>query len=139
MARAFKEVSHLVLLAAGLAVFLKIATGAHPQAVSPGAGPVVMRYRIIGAPGYSATDLKTAQTWILERHFKTVPGVIAVTSQKDGDAIVGTLLLQTGDRGTAEAAIDEVNRSGILPPGMRLEKSQTPVFKRDNRRARPGG
>ena len=31
-----------------------------------------------GPPGYSVTDLKTIQDWILERRFKAVPGVIDV-------------------------------------------------------------
>ncbi len=38
----------------------------------------IYRYRIVGPPGYSATDLKTIQDWILERRFKAVPGVIDV-------------------------------------------------------------
>ncbi len=39
----------------------------------------IYRYRIVGPPGYSVTDLKTLQDWILERRFKAVPGVIDVT------------------------------------------------------------
>ena len=39
----------------------------------------IFRYRVIGPPGYSVTDLKTIQDWILERRFKAVPGVIDVT------------------------------------------------------------
>src|ERR1700737_1777260 len=39
----------------------------------------IYRYRIIGPPGYSVTDLKTLQNWVLERRFKAVPGVIDVT------------------------------------------------------------
>jgi len=39
----------------------------------------VYRYRVVGPPGYSVTDLKTTQNWILERRFKAVPGVIDVT------------------------------------------------------------
>jgi len=38
----------------------------------------IMRYRVVGPPGYSVTDLKTIQDWILERRFKAVPGVIDV-------------------------------------------------------------
>jgi cobalt-zinc-cadmium resistance protein CzcA len=38
----------------------------------------VMRYRVIGPPGYSVTDLKTIEDWILERRFKAVPGVVDV-------------------------------------------------------------
>ena len=39
----------------------------------------IMRYRVIGPPGYTVTDLKTIQDWILQRRFKAVPGVIDVT------------------------------------------------------------
>jgi cobalt-zinc-cadmium resistance protein CzcA len=39
----------------------------------------IYRYRITGPPGYSVTDLKTLQDWVLERRFKAVPGVIDVT------------------------------------------------------------
>ena len=38
----------------------------------------IYRYRVVG-PGYSATDLKTLQDWVLERRFRAVPGVIDVT------------------------------------------------------------
>ena len=37
-----------------------------------------MRYRVVGPPGYSVTDLKTIEDWMLERRFKAVPGVIDV-------------------------------------------------------------
>ncbi|MBN9087827.1 MAG: efflux RND transporter permease subunit [Reyranella sp.] len=39
----------------------------------------IFRYRVSGPPGYTVTDLKTIQDWILERRFKAVPGVIDVT------------------------------------------------------------
>jgi cobalt-zinc-cadmium resistance protein CzcA len=53
--------------------------GATPQ-ISPWS-PIgeVYRYRVVGPPGYSVTDLKTIQNWILERRFKAVPGVLDVT------------------------------------------------------------
>ena len=38
----------------------------------------IYRYRLTGPPGYSVTDLKTIQDWILERRIKAVPGVIDV-------------------------------------------------------------
>src|SRR5580658_8981192 len=52
--------------------------GVQPQ-VSP-TSPIgeIYRYRVAGPPGYSVTDLKTIQDWILERRFKAVPGVIDV-------------------------------------------------------------
>src|SRR5882724_11985927 len=39
----------------------------------------IFRYRVVGPPGYSVTDLKTIQDWILLRRLKSVPGVIDVT------------------------------------------------------------
>jgi cobalt-zinc-cadmium resistance protein CzcA len=39
----------------------------------------IFRYRVVGPAGYSVTDLKTIQDWILQRRFKAVPGVIDVT------------------------------------------------------------
>src|SRR5271168_2410352 len=38
----------------------------------------IYRYRIVGPPNYSVTDLKTIQDWILQPRFKAVPGVIDV-------------------------------------------------------------
>jgi cobalt-zinc-cadmium resistance protein CzcA len=53
--------------------------GSTPQ-ISPWS-PIgeIYRYRVAGPPGYTVTDLKTIQDWILERRFKAVPGVIDVT------------------------------------------------------------
>jgi cobalt-zinc-cadmium resistance protein CzcA len=52
---------------------------AQPQ-ISP-TSPIgeIFRYRVVGPPNYSVTDLKTLQDWVLERRFKAVPGVIDVT------------------------------------------------------------
>jgi heavy metal efflux system protein len=52
---------------------------AQPQ-ISP-LSPIgeIMRYRLVGPPGFSVTDLKTLQDWVLQRRFKAVPGVIDVT------------------------------------------------------------
>ena len=51
---------------------------AQPQ-ISP-ESPIgeIMRYRVVGPPGYSVTDLKTIEDWMLERRFKAVPGVADV-------------------------------------------------------------
>jgi heavy metal efflux system protein len=53
--------------------------GAQPQ-ISP-TSPIgeIFRYRVVGPPNYSVTDLKTLENWVLERRFKAVPGVIDVT------------------------------------------------------------
>jgi heavy metal efflux system protein len=39
----------------------------------------IYRYRLVGPPNYSVLDLKTLQDWVLQRRFRTVPGVIDVT------------------------------------------------------------
>jgi cobalt-zinc-cadmium resistance protein CzcA len=53
--------------------------GAQPE-LSP-ESPIgeIYRYRLVGPPGYSVSDLKTIQDWILERRFKAVPGVTDVS------------------------------------------------------------
>jgi cobalt-zinc-cadmium resistance protein CzcA len=53
--------------------------GVQPQ-ISP-TSPIgeIYRYRVVGPPDYSVTDLKTLEDWVLERRFKAVPGVIDVT------------------------------------------------------------
>jgi len=55
-----------------------------PNAALPGVSPTspigeIFRYRVVGPPNYSVTDLKTIEDWILERQFKAVQGVIDVT------------------------------------------------------------
>jgi cobalt-zinc-cadmium resistance protein CzcA len=62
-----------------LAQLAPLPNGAQP-AISP-TSPIgeIFRYRVVGPQGYSVTDLKTLQDWVLERRFKAVPGVIDVT------------------------------------------------------------
>jgi cobalt-zinc-cadmium resistance protein CzcA len=52
--------------------------GVQPQ-ISP-SSPIgeIYRYRLVGPRGYSVTDLKTIEDWILQRRLKAVPGVIDV-------------------------------------------------------------
>ena len=55
-----------------------------PPGVSPEISPTspigeIYRYRLKGPPGYSTLDLKTLQDWVLQRRFRSVPGVIDVT------------------------------------------------------------
>lgn len=54
--------------------------GAQPQ-ISP-SSPIgeIMRYRLVGPPGWTTTELKTLNDWILDRRFKRVPGVVDVTT-----------------------------------------------------------
>ena len=59
--------------------------GPLPNGVQPVLSPTspigeIFRYRVIGPPGFSVTDLKTIEDWVLERRFKAVPGVIDVIS-----------------------------------------------------------
>ncbi|HET8705291.1 MAG TPA: efflux RND transporter permease subunit, partial [Pseudomonadales bacterium] len=54
-----------------------------PGGAQPGISPTspigeIYRYRVVGPPGYSVTDLKTIQDWLLERRFKAIDGVIDV-------------------------------------------------------------
>src|SRR5260370_983804 len=64
----------------GLTQVGALPSGAQP--VLPPTSPIgeIFRYRVVGPPGYSVTDLKTIQDWILLRRLKSVPGVIDVTS-----------------------------------------------------------
>jgi cobalt-zinc-cadmium resistance protein CzcA len=61
-----------------LAQLPPLPNGATPQ-ISPDS-PIgeIMRYRVYGPPGYSVTNLKTIEDWMLERRFKAVPGVVDV-------------------------------------------------------------
>jgi cobalt-zinc-cadmium resistance protein CzcA len=54
-----------------------------PNGAQPGISPwspigEIYRYHVVGPPGYSVTDLKTIEDWILERRFRAVPGVVDV-------------------------------------------------------------
>jgi cobalt-zinc-cadmium resistance protein CzcA len=62
-----------------LATLGALPNGAQPQ-ISP-LSPIgeIFRYKLVGPPNYSLTDLKTLQDWILQRRFRAVPGVIDVT------------------------------------------------------------
>ncbi|WP_353226554.1 CusA/CzcA family heavy metal efflux RND transporter [Novosphingobium sp.] len=61
-----------------LAQLSPLPAGAQPV-ISP-TSPVgeIYRYQLVGPKGYSVTDLKTLQDWVLQRRFKAVPGVIDV-------------------------------------------------------------
>src|SRR5712672_3113623 len=56
-----------------------------PGNVLPQISPIsaigeIYRYRLVGPPNYSVLDLKTLQDWVLQRRFRSVPGVIDVTA-----------------------------------------------------------
>ena len=57
---------------------LQLPNNAQPQLSPESAVGEVYRYQLTGPPGYSLTDLKTLQDWLLERRFRTIPGVIDV-------------------------------------------------------------
>jgi cobalt-zinc-cadmium resistance protein CzcA len=59
--------------------FVQLPAGAQPQLSPWNAIGEVFRYFLRGK-GYSLTELKTAEDWILEREFRKVPGVIDVVS-----------------------------------------------------------
>jgi heavy metal efflux system protein len=61
-----------------LAQIPPLPNGAQPQ-ISP-VSPIgeIIRYRLVGPPGYSVLDLKTLQDWVLQRRFRAVPGVVDV-------------------------------------------------------------
>src|ERR1700749_3825068 len=62
-----------------LAQLPTLINGATPQISPPSPIGEIYRYQVIGPPGYSVTDLKTLEDWVLERRFKAVPGVVDVT------------------------------------------------------------
>ncbi len=66
----------------------------------------IYRYRVVGPPGYSSTDLKTLQDWVLQRRFKATPGVIDVT----------------GWGGKTKAYEIDVDRSRLLSFGVSLSQ-----------------
>src|SRR5215510_8850650 len=57
---------------------LQLPNNAQPVISPESAVGEVFRYELVGPPGVSLTDLKTTQDWVLERRFRTIPGVIDV-------------------------------------------------------------
>src|SRR3982075_470066 len=74
----YREASQLVINR--LSQLAPLPNGA-PPLLSP-TSPIgeIFRYRVVGPAGFSVTDLKTIQDWILLRRLKSVPGVIDVTT-----------------------------------------------------------
>jgi cobalt-zinc-cadmium resistance protein CzcA len=97
-----------------LAVLRDLPEGAQPT-ISP-LSPIgeIMRYRLVGPPGFSVDDLKTLQEWVLERRFKRVPGVIDVTSfggrSKSYNVVVD--LMRMNAHGLSLPDVIEAVRSG---------------------------
>jgi cobalt-zinc-cadmium resistance protein CzcA len=76
----------------------------------------IFRYRVTGPKGFSVTDLKTIQDWILLRRLKAVPGVIDVTTwggkSKTFDITVDLDRLQAHGL-TLKQVIDGLNSANI--------------------------
>jgi cobalt-zinc-cadmium resistance protein CzcA len=75
-----------------------------PNGAQPGISPdsptgEIYRYRLEGPPGFSVTDLKTLQDWVVQRRFRAVPGIADVTGwggkTKTYDATIDLAKLQT--------------------------------------------
>src|SRR6266849_8537864 len=58
---------------------VQLPAGVQPQLSPWSAIGELYRYQLVGE-GHSVMDVKTVQDWVLERHFKQVPGVIDVVS-----------------------------------------------------------
>jgi heavy metal efflux system protein len=110
-----------------LAQLPQLPNNAQPQ-ISPWS-PIgeIMRYRLVGPPGYSVMDLKTLQDWVLERRFKAVPGVIDVTGfggkTKAYEISVDLLKLQAYGMTLAQL-VQTLNNSNINVGGQTLDISQ---------------
>jgi cobalt-zinc-cadmium resistance protein CzcA len=103
-----------------------------PNSVTPQISPwspigEIMRYKLVGPPGYSVTDLKTLQDWVLERRLKAVPGVIDVNGfggkTKAYDVAVDLRKLQAYGI-TLPQLIQTLNNSNINVGGQTLEISE---------------
>src|SRR5262249_43777370 len=103
-----------------------------PNNVAPQISPwspigEIMRYRVVGPPGYSVTDLKTLQDWVLQRRFKAVPGVIDVIgfggNTKAYEVSVDVLKLQAYGL-TLPQLVQALNNSNINVGGQTLDISE---------------
>src|SRR5262249_36752534 len=103
-----------------------------PNNVSPQISPwspigEILRYKLVGLSGYSVTDLKTLQDWLLQRRFKSVPGVIDVVGfggkTKAYDVAVDLLKLQSYGL-TLPQLVQTLNNSNINVGGQAVDISQ---------------
>jgi cobalt-zinc-cadmium resistance protein CzcA len=92
-----------------------------PNGVQPQLSPTspigeIFRYRVAAPPGYTVTDLKTIEDWVLERRFKAIPGVIDVTGwggkTKTYDITIDLARLQAYNL-TLKQVIDGLNNANI--------------------------
>ncbi|MBV8567134.1 MAG: efflux RND transporter permease subunit [Methylobacteriaceae bacterium] len=106
-----------------LALLSSLPAGVKPQ-ISPWS-PVgeIFRYRVVGPPSYSTTDLRTIEDWQLERRFKAVPGVIDVNGwggkSKTYDVVVD--LKRLDDAGlTLQQVVQAINANNVNVGGQTL-------------------
>jgi heavy metal efflux system protein len=87
----------------------------------------IMRYRVVGPPGFSLLDLKTLQDWVLQRRIKAVPGVIDVTGfggmTKAYEIAVDLRKLQSYGL-TLPQVVQTLNNSNINVGGQTLNISE---------------
>jgi heavy metal efflux system protein len=83
----------------------------------------IYRYRLKGPPGFSLTDLKTLQDWVVERRFRAVPGVIDITGwggrTKTYDVTIDLAKLQAYNL-TLTQVMQALNNSNINVGGETL-------------------
>ena len=135
--------------------------GATPQ-ISP-ASPIgeIMRYRVVGPPGYSVTDLKTIEDWMLERRFKAVPGVVdvngwggktktydvtidqdnllsygltvpqVITALNNANVNIGGQTVNFGSQSAVVRGVGLIHAMGDIADTMVAQNSGSPVFVRD--------
>jgi cobalt-zinc-cadmium resistance protein CzcA len=87
----------------------------------------IMRYRVVGPPGFSLLDLKTLQDWVLQRRIKAIPGVIDVTgfggTTKAYEIAVDLRKLQSFGL-TLPQVVQTLNNSNINVGGQTLNISE---------------
>ena len=100
---------------------------AQPQISPTSAIGEIMRYRLAGPPGFSLTDLKTLQDWVLQRRLKAVPGVVDVTGfggkTKAYEVAVDLFKLQAYGL-TLPQIVQTLNNSNVNVGGQTIDISQ---------------
>jgi heavy metal efflux system protein len=110
-----------------LAQLSSLPSGVKPQ-ISPWS-PIgeIFRYRVVGPPGDSVTDLRTVEDWQLERRFRAVPGVVDVNGwggkSKTYDVTVD--LKRLNDAGvTLQQVVQALNTNNLNVGGQTLNFGQ---------------
>lgn len=66
----------LTQIANNLSQNVNLSNGVQPQIQASSLVGEIYRYQVTGPPGYSLTDLRTIQDWVVTRRLLTVPGVV---------------------------------------------------------------